>query len=99
MPRRLSRFANNVWRRRLTLELLERRDVPSFFGTAAYAGGNQARALAAGDFNGDSLGDVAVASYGGSGGVSILLAQGPARCSPALIIPPVSIPARSRLEM
>ncbi len=60
MPRRLSRFANNVWRRRLTLELLERRDV---------------RAVATGDFNSDGRPDLVMTNYVSSGTVTVLIAK------------------------
>ncbi len=83
MTRRLSRHALKIRNRGLILELLERRDVPSFLGASSYPAGALPWALATGHFNSDGTLDAVVANYGGSGGVSVLLGVGDGTLQPA----------------
>jgi hypothetical protein len=67
--------------RRLTLEFLESRTLPSFLAPLASDTGNTPRALAVGDFNGDGIPDLVTANEGDSGliipgSVSVLLGNG-----------------------
>ena len=64
------------WYRSLRVELLERRDVPSFLAPPAYAAGSSPSAVIARDFNGDGLPDVAVTNQTTAGLVSVLLNTG-----------------------
>jgi hypothetical protein len=58
------------------LEALEDRTLPSFQGAAAFDAGGAVAAIAAGDFNGDGIPDVVVASPGFSSSVKLLLGNG-----------------------
>src|SRR5262249_25630934 len=61
--------------RRLTVEVLEGRDLPSFAAALVFPAGDSPRAVAVGDFDGDGRPDLAVANST-SNTVSILLGQG-----------------------
>jgi hypothetical protein len=66
----------------LSVEILEDRSVPSFFGPVNYAVGSSPQAVVTGDFNGDGKVDLAVANNG-SNTVSILLGNGDGTFQPA----------------
>ncbi len=74
MYRRVSRLAAKVRNWRLTLEALERRDVPSFVGALSFQTGGSPVAVAAGDFNSDGVPDLTTANT--SGTMSVLFAAG-----------------------
>ncbi len=63
-------------RRRLRLEQLERRDVPSFAALPAYLAGASPVAIAGADVNEDGLHDIVTANHTTPGMVSVLLNQG-----------------------
>ncbi len=82
--------------RRLFLEPLEDRALPSFLAPRAFDVGIESRSVAMGDFNGDRNFDLAVAN-GGSDDVSVLLGRGDGAFRPARNFPvgrePVSVAA------
>ncbi len=72
----MTRLANQTRKRRLNLELLERRDVPSFAAPQTYLAGSNPADIVNADFNGDGLFDVAVANQSSPGFVNVLLNNG-----------------------
>ncbi len=70
------RLANKSWERRLTLEWLERRDVPSFVAPQMFPAGTSPSAIAGADFDNDGLNDVVVTNQTTPGMVNLLLNNG-----------------------
>src|SRR5262249_36648905 len=62
--------------RRLTVEVLEGRDLPSFLTAPQYPAGAQPRSVAVGDFNGDGHADLVVANVTTAGTLSVLRNNG-----------------------
>jgi hypothetical protein len=69
--------------RKLSVEVLEDRSLPSFLGPINYAAGSNPIAVVAGDFNNDTVLDLAVANYG-SHNVSVFLGHGDGTFRPAV---------------
>ena len=69
--------------RKLSVELLDDRILPSFATPVNYAAGDNPQAVVTGDFNGDGKLDLAVANYYGST-VSVLRGNGYGTFQPAL---------------
>ncbi len=65
-----------IFQRRLLLETLERRDVPSFAAPQAYAAASNPADIVSADFNGDGHLDVAVANQTTPGFVNVALNNG-----------------------
>jgi VCBS repeat protein len=61
---------------KLYLEALEGRDLPSFITAPSYPVGENAEAVAVGDFDGDAVSDLAVALKNVNGSVTILKGNG-----------------------